>query len=129
MKKLDPAIKRERMLEAQRQYAKKNSARVVATWRQWALENPDAQRAVWRAQQALKVAVRRGRLIRPTLCEECGQPGRRIEGAHRDYTRPLDVRWLCTSCHHRFDRRYPKTKAIVPSVQRGHSAPRKEELP
>ncbi len=52
------------------------------------------------AQQArTKVAnaIYSGRLERE-CCERCGS-GENIHAHHDDYTKPLDVRWLCASCH------------------------------
>lgn len=65
------------------------------------------------AQHCLARAVKIGKVTRPTQCENCGDSptptkGRSlIQGHHDDYSKPLDVRWLCTLCHaevHREDR-------------------------
>lgn len=57
---------------------------------------------------AVAKAIRAGLLVRPMVCTQCGNQGK-IEAAHHDYSRPLDVRWLCKSCHTRWDRAVPKT--------------------
>ena len=60
------------------------------------------------AQSLLAYHVRCGNVIRPEACESCGRSGLKIEGAHKDYSRPLDVRWLCRSCHVKWDKAEPK---------------------
>jgi ribosomal protein S27AE len=70
-------------------------------------EHPEEVRVLGRARQAVYVAVKKGTLIRPDTCEQCGQV-RKITAAHHDYARPLDVRWLCSPCHVRWDRAEPK---------------------
>ena len=63
-----------------------------------------------RAGGLVRAAIRRGELVRPTICEECGLEKSRIEAAHYDYGQPLRVRWLCVSCHRRWDAADPKTR-------------------
>lgn len=48
------------------------------------------------AQVAVGNALRDGRLARKP-CEACGDP--KAEAHHDDYTKPLDVRWLCDEHH------------------------------
>jgi hypothetical protein len=48
-----------------------------------------------------------GRMRRPPRCEECNAAAF-TEAAHLDYERPEEVRWLCISCHRRWDKADPK---------------------
>lgn len=58
-----------------------------------------------RARRAVQAAVKRGLLVRPSECSWCAKPGGKhptgfpIEAHHEDYTKPLDVVWLCSGCH------------------------------
>jgi hypothetical protein len=53
----------------------------------------------YRASVTLRCAIKARRLVRPTVCEACGGMSKRIEAHHEDYSKPLDVQWLCTPCH------------------------------
>lgn len=56
------------------------------------------------AHSKVETAIASGRLKRGTICETCGKisnRARNIHAHHDDYTKPLDVRWLCGSCHKR----------------------------
>lgn len=63
-----------------------------------------------RAYGALKRAIAQGRITKPKVCEKCGRnPGvasdgrSLLHGHHDDYSRPLDVLWICNKCHKRHD--------------------------
>lgn len=66
------------------------------------------------AHIACKNAVRDGKLMRQP-CEKCGSPV--TQAHHDDYSRPLDVRWLCTTHHaewHRHnDAKYPEQEKVA----------------
>lgn len=64
-----------------------------------------------RAQGLVRYYVGIGLLTRPRTCEQCGDTGR-IEAAHYDYKEPLRVRWLCVSCHRRWDKYLPKNGTV-----------------
>jgi hypothetical protein len=61
--------------------------------------------AVSRAHRLVQAAIAVGRLVRPAICESCGRPPRSqyranvLHAHHDDYSKPLDVRWLCSPCH------------------------------
>lgn len=90
------AKKRGEILERQRLQQREVSPEVRAI--------RNARRAEYRklaperisASQALNVAVRAGKIL-PLPCFVCGE---KAEAHHPDYSRPLDVVWLCPS-HHR----------------------------
>lgn len=50
------------------------------------------------AHDAVRLAVAKGSLRRPFYCKRCGDPHRPF-AHHDDYTKPLEVRWLCRRCH------------------------------
>ena len=55
------------------------------------------------ARAMVREQVRRGNLIKPDTCERCGVVGESIEASHTDYSKPLDIEWLCRPCHRRKD--------------------------
>ena len=63
--------------------------------RRWNEKYPER----YRAHYMVTNAVRDGRL-KKTDCETCGT-NENIQGHHDDYSKPLEVRWLCAKCHHR----------------------------
>ena len=53
-----------------------------------------------RARRTLRNAVQKGHIAKPGSCTVCGcVPRRHLHGHHDDYSRPLDVSWLCHDCH------------------------------
>ncbi len=50
------------------------------------------------AHSRVRQAVASGRLERPEMCQRCNRPGT-TQAHHHDYTKPLDVEWLCAECH------------------------------
>jgi len=43
-------------------------------------------------------AIGRGELIKPIECSSCLRV-KPLDGHHDDYSKPLEVRWLCRRCH------------------------------
>lgn len=52
----------------------------------------------FRARLRVKYAVENRRLRRPDKCSRCGVPCY-AEAHHPDYSKPLEVIWLCRLCH------------------------------
>lgn len=80
---------------------------------EWRKNNGDklrANRIKWifkdKARQVFKEAVRSGRITRMP-CEECGKP--KGHGHHPDYSKPLEVKWLCRTHHMRLHRKSKST--------------------
>lgn len=66
----------------------------------WAKRHPEKRRAHW----AVDNALRSGRLVRPDECGRCFTSCK-PEASHTDYSKPLDVEWLCSPCHRDKDRK------------------------
>ncbi len=49
-----------------------------------------------KARNAVSNAVRDGRIVK-LPCQHCGN--QKSQAHHHDYTKPLDVEWLCFKCH------------------------------
>lgn len=69
-----------------------------------------AQSASNPAHRKLNTAVANGQVIKAQACEQCGKRGRLHGHHHRGYEHPLDVIWLCPSCHHAAHGRGPKAR-------------------
>lgn len=97
----DAARNREENLERYREYDRSRSKDPLRAARQakviegWIERNPEKRAA----QVAVGNAVRDGRMFKPEGCEMCGTSDRRIHGHHDDYSKPLEVRWVCPPCH------------------------------
>jgi len=50
------------------------------------------------AKSAVYYAVRHGKLIRPDHCVLCGRKCK-PHAHHDDYSKPLEIVWLCSPCH------------------------------
>lgn len=58
------------------------------------------------AHSKVQTAINSGKLTRPDSCSKCGKAPKRgkdgratVQAHHEDYDHPLDVTWVCASCH------------------------------
>ena len=84
----------EKQRDKNKKYREENCDKVAERMKKWILENPEKIKA---RNDALH-AIERGEITKPKVCSKCGNGGL-IDGHHEDYSKPLDVVWLCKSCH------------------------------
>lgn len=79
---------------AHERYRKSGKGRVTqaAAAKAWSHRNPETRAIYTKVYRAVKS----GKLLKQP-CEVCGAD--RVEAHHDDYSRPLDVRWLCKRHH------------------------------
>lgn len=78
------------------EYQKSTRGRIVkAKSQKRYLERWPGKRA---AHSSVSNALRDGRMARPDCCSSCGCSCK-PEAHHCDYAKPLEVMWLCKSCH------------------------------
>jgi ribosomal protein S27AE len=82
----------EKRREVNAEYRRKHPDYFRETSAAWAARNPEKRQATW----TLNNAVRDGKITKEP-CEVCGEA--KVEAHHDDYSKPLDVRWLCLAHH------------------------------
>lgn len=50
------------------------------------------------ARAKTRNAVKAGKIVKPNHCSNCRKEAP-LQGHHEDYSKPLEVQWLCDSCH------------------------------
>src|SRR3990167_4570095 len=61
---------------------------------EWAKNNPEKIKA----HRLVHQAIENGVIIKSTKCNNCGREVR-LSGHQENYSKPLEVLWLCGSCH------------------------------
>src|SRR3990167_1396712 len=95
----NPSVQERERIRAKRPERKAAARKIAMRWRQ---ENPTA----YKAQTAVGNAIRDGKLKREP-CALCGTTTH-VHAHHKDYNKPLDVKWLCAKCHHRLHATFPE---------------------
>lgn len=85
---------REKERQRQREWRKKNPTKAGTTVSQWKKRNPQKSSS----HSLVCWAVKSGVLKRPEDCMECGKKCK-PHAHHEDYSKPLDVIWICKICH------------------------------
>lgn len=96
---LEELIKRDEQREEQR---RKRQKKYYKEWYKKSGRKRDKIKT--KAHYLVDRAIKKGLLVRPKKCSKCNNPSL-VEGHHDDYDKPLDVIWLCPTCH---SMRHPK---------------------
>ena len=98
-----------------REYANKKRQKDPEAYRQYQLEIQKKYRKRYREKGIARLvtarALRSGVIVRPTTCGGCGVECK-PEAHHTDYSKPLDVIWLCDACHKKEHRLSVKAYAL-----------------
>ena len=103
----------EKVKDSNRKWIEKNRGEkreYLRTYMQkWRKNNPEKARDLtmkWRVmnrekfkvEQCLQRAVKNGQVKKEDSCSRCNSIGK-VMAHHEDYTKPLDIIWLCPLCH------------------------------
>ena len=58
----------------------------------------ETRRQKYKARKITQNGLRNGIIVRPSVCSVCGKSGK-IHAHHEDYSKPLEIMWLCPRCH------------------------------
>jgi hypothetical protein len=75
-------------------WRKANPEKCRGYYEKYRAQNPEKAAAMWEVWNA-KV---RGKLVEPKCCADCGEAAK-LDAHHEDYSKPLDVVWICRTCH------------------------------
>ncbi len=101
-RKLDPTFLEKRRENSRKAYLKKKG------------DNPDWWRDRYQTDEDYKLKVSARRLARAAFKEgvihreDCVKCGKWAEMHHEDYSKPLEIMWLCRKCHKEHHRTHPK---------------------
>lgn len=84
----------ERVRELHRDFVRRHLHKRI----QYNKEQRRLQPDKYHARDAIANAIRAGYIVKPLYCTRC-QKDCRVEAHHSDYSKPLDIEWLCTKCH------------------------------
>ena len=96
-KRKDPEyiiIQKERYKKWYKKYGRERNDNDREIAKNWQIHHPIEHKA----QRKLRRAVKSGKIIKPLFCEVCKDKVK-LCGHHKDYSKSLEVIWVCHSCH------------------------------
>lgn len=92
LKERTPEIKQKAIFITQK-YREKNKEKYNLYQREYLKKNKK-----YSANKIVYYAVKLGILSKPEKCEICNEK-KDLQGHHENYSKPLEVKWLCRICH------------------------------
>lgn len=94
LRKIDESREQSKIRTRRYLQSEKGKAKHIETTRQYEKENPEKINA----QRKVRRAIKSGKLIRSHFCQICKKEAK-THGHHEDYSKPLEVIWMCSVCH------------------------------
>ena len=91
-------LNREQRKEKMKQYVQRNKEKIREYKNQYRKQSYHRNPEKHKARHKLNNAVRRGKIHKPLYCSSCDSD-KHLEAHHTDYSKPLEVLWLCRTCH------------------------------
>ena len=109
---------RDHILEVNKKWRRRNPDKSYAISKNQTLRHPEKRKA----RKAVYYAIKVGKLIKPDVCSHCFKK-KKVESHHEDYSKPLEVWWLCKKCHNSWE----QAKQRFPSFFKSHNLSKKEK--
>lgn len=101
LKRISDEDRFEKNRQRHQEWSKVNRERLNEYQRKWYQRNKEKRKA----HVILHRAINSGKIIRPKNCSQCSKECK-VDGHHEDYSKPLEVIWICRACH---SRKSPRT--------------------
>ncbi|HFO4232521.1 TPA: hypothetical protein ACHJ1X_001658 [Escherichia coli] len=89
---------KEKIIKYKNDWVKRNEERLKEYRRKYHEDYKERNKAELKARSKLSNAIMDGKILRPNKCDRCGKKCT-PDGHHWNYAYPLNVIWLCRSCH------------------------------
>lgn len=101
-------------LEYERAWRDKNRDKSAARSNRYRIAHAEEIKAKRKLRSRLKEKARakvrdfaaRGKIIKPSHCQQCSKKAV-LHAHHFDYSKPLEVIWVCYICHGKYHMKYP----------------------
>ena len=102
--------------ERSKRYRERHADKLRQQSAEWRANNLEKSKA----HAAVQYAVRKGTLVAPERCQHC-DGACKLESHHEDYSKPLEVLWLCHACHMRRHGRTLRPNGVLVGERIGNS--------